>query len=260
VSRLPRLSAAAREALAAAAEGRDGFLLEGRKAVADALARRAVRVRGLWLSDRLSEEEASALADAAIARGIPVGIAPAREVERASGTVTPQGAVAIVEDAAVEPGALLAATSRLVLYLDGVQDPGNVGAVFRVAAAFDAGGVLADAATAHPLGPKALRASVGTALAVPFARAASGALLAAVAAAGRPLWLLDVGGDDVFGIREVPPGLVLAVGSEGRGASAAVRDAASARVGIPMSAGVESLNAAAATGIAVAVLSRAATR
>jgi 23S rRNA (guanosine2251-2'-O)-methyltransferase len=259
LARLPRLTAAARASLDDAAEGRDGFLLEGRKAVLDALANRSARVRRLWLSDALPDAEAKPLLDAARARGIPVGAGRASDLERASATASPQGALAVVEDAAVEPAVVLA-SERPVLHLDGLQDPGNVGAVFRVAAAFDAGGVLADDLTAHPLGLKALRASAGTALRVPYARAKAEVLLDAVAAARRPLWLLDAGGRDVFAVGRAPARLVLAVGSEGSGASARVRAAAAERVGIPISAGVESLNAAVAAGIALAVLSRSVAR
>jgi TrmH family RNA methyltransferase len=255
VSRLPRLGAAAKAALAAAVRGQDGFLLEGPKAIADALRRPGVRVRSVWIAAERAPAGAADVLEAAQARGVPVGTAPARDLERASGTVTPQGALAVVEDAAVDARAVLAGAGPALL-LDGVQDPGNVGAIFRVAAAFDAAGVLADEATAHPLGLKALRASAGTALAVPYARAPLPALLAAVRESRRPLWLLDGGGTDLFSVAAPPPGVVLAVGSEGSGAGAAVRAAAALRVGIPISPRVESLNAAVAAGIAVAALVR----
>jgi len=255
VGRLPRLGAPARAALAAAAEGRDGFLLEGPKAIADALRRPAVRVRRVWLSDRMAAPERDDLLVAAAARAVPVGVAAEADLRRASATVSPQGALAVVDDAAAPPRAVLAASRATALLLDGVQDPGNVGAILRVAAAFDAAGVLLDPASAHPLGAKALRASAGCALAVPFSRAPLESLLAAVAEARRPLWLLEGGGRDVFEAK-APEGLVLAIGSEGSGASALVRAAATERVGIPISPRVESLNAAVAAGIAVAALAR----
>jgi tRNA G18 (ribose-2'-O)-methylase SpoU len=257
LSRLPRLTASARAALEAAAEGRDGFLLEGTKAIGDALRAEGLRVRRVWLSESLPAREAETLLEAAARASVPAGVASARDLGRASATVTPQGALAVVDDAGVAPQGALARRDRPALLLDGVQDPGNVGAVLRVAAAFDVSGVLATEGCAHPLGAKALRASAGAALVVPFARAPVGALLAAVAASGRPLWLLDARGDDLFAVEEAPEGVVLAVGSEGRGASAAVSGAAARRVAIPLSAKVESLNAAVAVGIATALLVRA---
>src|SRR5207247_1810367 len=134
--------------------------------------------------------------------------------DRESGTIAPQGALAVVSDVATSPAALLAARG-LVLLLDRVQDPGNVGAVFRVAAAFSAAGVLVAEGSADPLRQKALRASAGTALVVPFARAPLAACLAAAGEVGRPVWLLDTDGDDVFSIGSAPVSVVLAVGSEG---------------------------------------------
>jgi tRNA G18 (ribose-2'-O)-methylase SpoU len=250
------MTAVARASLEAAAEGRDGFLLEGTKAIGDALRSPGLRVRRVWVSDALPAREAEVLLGAAEAAGVPVGVAPAKDLARASDTASPQGAAAVVDDEASTPADALAAVDRMALLLDGLQDPGNVGAVFRVAAAFDVAGVLATDASAHPLGAKALRASAGTALLVPFARASVDALLAAVDASRRPLWLLDGRGDDLFALRAAPADVVLAVGSEGRGASAAVRARAARRVAIPLSARVESLNAAVAVGIAVAVLSR----
>jgi tRNA G18 (ribose-2'-O)-methylase SpoU len=142
------------------------------------------------------------------------------------------------------------------VWLDGVQDPGNVGAVVRSAAAFGAAGLIAGAGTADPLGGKALRASAGLALRVPFARVAAGEVAPALARARREAWLLDPAGHDVFEVASVPEGLVLVLGSEGRGPSPEGRGAARASVGIPIRAGVESLNAGVATGIALAVLLR----
>jgi TrmH family RNA methyltransferase len=256
LARLPRLSPAGRRRLEEVLRRRgEGFLLEGPKAVADALARPDVAVREVWLAEGTDPAAAAALADAAAARRVPVGVAPERDLARLCGTVTPQGALALVGDAARPAGDVLAA-GGLVLLLDRVQDPGNVGAILRVAAAFRAAGVLVGEGTADPLGPKALRASAGRALVVPFARGATEDLLGAARAAGFALWLLEAGGSDVFAVRERPARLLLAVGSEGAGVGAAVAAAAQARVGIPIAPEVESLNAAVAAAVATAHLAR----
>jgi TrmH family RNA methyltransferase len=257
LARLPRLSPAGRRRLEEVLRRRgDGFLLEGRKAIADALGRGDVAVREVWLVEGGDPAAATDLAEAAAARRVPVGVAGERDLAALSDTVTPQGALALVSDVARPAGTLLAAATAPVLLLDRVQDPGNVGAILRVAAAFRAGGVLVGEGTADPLGPKALRASAGTALAVPFARGSTDDLLRAAKAAGYVLWLLEGGGDDLFAVRERPPRLLVAVGSEGGGASAAVASAADVRVGIPIAPEVESLNAAVAAAVATAHLSR----
>jgi TrmH family RNA methyltransferase len=251
-----RFTAASRARLRAAAERREGgFVLEGRKLVLDALARPGVVALEVWLADDLPPDVADELDAAARARGVRVGRAPARDLERTSDVVTPQGVLALAADPGRPVDDLLSAPGPLV-WLDGVQDPGNVGAVLRSAAAFGFAGALVGAGSADPVGPKALRASAGASLALPFARGAAADLKAAIARAGRPVWLLDGDGDSLWTVTAPPPGLVLAVGSEGRGASDAVRRAAAARVAVPIAAGVESLNAAVAFGIAAAHVAR----
>lgn len=228
------------------------FLLEGARAVADAL--EAGAVTELWLRRGLDPALGVDLREAARARDVPVGEGAAGDFERLARTVTPQGVLALVRDTA-RPLAEVAARPGLLLWLDGVQDPGNVGAVVRVAAAFGAAGLLTSAGGAHPLGLKALRASAGLALRLPCARAPAEAVAAALGS--RPVWALERDGEDVFGVRAVPEAFVLVVGSEGHGPGAAARAAATRVLGIPMAVGVDSLNAAVAAGIAVAVLAHA---
>ncbi len=259
----PPFTAATRARLKAAAERREGgFVLEGRKLVADAL-ETGVAIEELWLADDLDPAVAQPLADRARERGARVGTAAARDLDRTSDVVTPQGVLALAADPARAVGDVVRARGPLVL-LDGVQDPGNVGAVLRAAAAFRFAGALVSGGTADPTGPKAMRASAGAALATPFARGAIEALVTAVRGAGRALWLLDGVGTSLWDVKPAAGAdattaaraPVLVVGSEGRGASEAARAAASLRVAIPISPTVESLNAAVAFGIAAAHLAR----
>jgi TrmH family RNA methyltransferase len=145
-----------------------------------------------------------------------------------------------------------------VLWLDGAQDPGNVGAVLRVAAAFALAGALVSEGGADPMGEKALRSSAGLALRVPFARGSPAALAGACRAARRSVIALEAGGEDLLAWRSVPERPVLVVGREGSGLSTEATAAADRRVGIPLADGVDSLNVAVATGIAVAFLVRVA--
>jgi TrmH family RNA methyltransferase len=232
-------------------------VLEGAKAVRDALD--AGVVHELWLRRDLGAELAADLVARAGRADVPVGEGDARDFERLGGTVSPQGVLALVADTATSLAAVLDLAGPW-LWLDGVQDPGNVGAVVRVAAAFGVAGLLVGEGSADPLGLKALRASAGLALALPFARASATDIAAACAARGRPVWALDTGGDDVLAVAETPPGLVLAVGAEGPGLSDAARTAATRRVGVPLAPRVDSLNAAVAVGIAAAWLFRRAVR
>ncbi len=254
------LSRPQRQRLVELARGRGGEplrLLEGPKAVLDALGLGVVRE--LYLATDLAPESARALTAAATRSGLAVREVAAAELGRQSATVSPQGVLAVVSDTA-EPLARLLERRGLLVWLDGVQDPGNVGAVVRAAAAFGAAGLLVGAGSADPLGLKALRASAGLALRLPFARAEGAAIAAGLAsappAARRPVWLLEKGGRDVFEVVGAPVDLVLVLGSEGGGLSPAARGAASGSVGVAIRPEVESLNAAVAMGLVLGVLTR----
>jgi len=138
----------------------------------------------------------------------------------------------------------------LVLVLAGIQDPGNVGAITRAAAAFGASGIVAIEGTANPFSWKALRGGMGGTFRLPIASRGAlsdvivtGAdegirLVAAVPRGGTPLPLIDLRG---------PTAIVL--GGEGAGLSNATMAAAQEFVTIPMHAPVESLNVAVAAAL-----------
>ncbi len=252
------LSHAQRQRLDQIAKGRSDerlFLLEGRRAVRDALA--AGHVAELWVRTDFDPAARDQLVQMARAAGVPVGEGSRKDFDRLGKTVTPQGVFALVHDTEL-PLDDVAGLAGMLLWLDGLQDPGNVGAVVRVAAAFGAAGVVASMESAHPLGLKALRASAGLALSLPFTRAPSAGI--AQALAGQPVYVLERGGEDVFALEDVPRDFVLVVGSEGKGPGAEAEAAATRRLGIPIDPDVDSLNAAVATGIAVAALRHAAGR
>jgi tRNA G18 (ribose-2'-O)-methylase SpoU len=142
----------------------------------------------------------------------------------------------------------------VVLLLEGLTNHDNVGGAFRNAAALGAAAVLLDPHCADPLYRKAIRVSVGAALQLPFARAASTAeLLASLAGAGFTLLGLTPRPDaaDLAGLAELPARLALAVGTEGSGLSEALLRACHLAVRIDIEPGCDSLNAATAAGIAL---------
>lgn len=158
-------------------------------------------------------------------------------------TESPQGVLALVRPREWTLAQVLQDRS-LIVALDGVQDPGNAGAVLRASEAFGASGVVLLKGTVNPYNPKCLRASAGSVFRVPLASgvAPSGLLLAdltlyaADPRAARTILEVDLRGPCAF-----------VIGAEGRGVSPAIRRAA-AGVRIPTS-GVESLNAAMSAGI-----------
>jgi RNA methyltransferase, TrmH family len=128
------------------------------------------------------------------------------------------------------------------VYLHGVSDPGNVGAVVRTAQALVGGSVVLGPDCADPYGPQAVRASMGAAFAEPMHRAAvdatPGPRAALIAHGGDPLVALD-------------GAATLCLGAERDGLPAEVLELCDVQVTIPLREGAESLNVAAAAAIAL---------
>lgn len=161
-----------------------------------------------------------------------------------SETVHSQGVLGLFERPEV-PLREIFSSKGLVVILDGVQDPGNVGVIIRLAAAFEASGVILTEDSADPFGPKAIRASSSAILLVPVARATRSAILDLASELRVALFAADGAGDTIA----PPPGsLALIFGSEGSGVSDAFLGV-STRIRIPISPRMESLNVASAAAI-----------
>ncbi len=146
----------------------------------------------------------------------------------------------------------------LIVALDSVTDPRNLGAVVRSAAAFGAHGVLIPERRSAGMTASAWKTSAGAAARIPIARATNlNRTLRAYAEAGLSLVGLDGAAEtDISAVAELSGPLVLIVGSEGAGLSRLVREACHALAAIPVSASVESLNAGVAAGIALYEINR----
>jgi 23S rRNA (guanosine2251-2'-O)-methyltransferase len=214
---------------------------------------------GVDLDDRISESIRLA-ADA----GLSVLEVPRADLDRLAGGALHQGVAlyvppyqyALAED--VLAGAQGSGVAPLLVALDGVTDPRNLGAVVRSAAAFGAHGLLVPQRRSAGMTAVAWRTSAGTAVHLPVARVTNLVrTLKNLAASGLMIVGLDAGGAmsfDAFPLATEP--LVLVVGSEGRGLSRLVRATCDAVVSIPMVGPVESLNASVAAGVMLAEVAR----
>jgi TrmH family RNA methyltransferase len=155
---------------------------------------------------------------------------------------TPPGIAAEIELLSVETD-----TAKPAVFLEGIQDPSNVGAILRTAAAFGAGEVVLDRACADAWSPKALRAGMGGHFGLalrqvtdlgPSLEAFAGTAICTVARGGEPLKALELKGR---------VGWIF--GGEGRGVSESVAARAGIKATIPMARGTESINVAAAAAI-----------
>jgi 23S rRNA (guanosine2251-2'-O)-methyltransferase len=146
----------------------------------------------------------------------------------------------------------------LIVALDGVTDPRNLGAVIRSAAAFGADGVLVPQRRSAGITAVVWRTSAGTAARLPIALATNlTRTLRELAAEGLMIVGLDADSPmtvDDLDLATSP--LIVVVGSEGRGLSRLVKEACDATVSIPMAAGVDSLNASVAAGVVLAEVAR----
>lgn len=134
-----------------------------------------------------------------------------------------------------------------VLYLDRVQDPGNVGTLIRSAAAFDLDAVILSAGTALPWNEKVVRASVGAVLRIPVYVLQENQELQDVAG-DLPLLIADMDGEDL-GTFDWPKRWLLAIGNEGQGIADHLAAAADHVLSVSMPGGIESLNAGVAGSI-----------
>lgn len=173
------------------------------------------------------------------------------EMARISRFPTPSNAFAVGKIRR-EPLAGGALDRGLTLALDGVQDPGNVGTILRIADWFALDRVVLSPDCADVFSPKAIQASMGS-----FARVAAHTadLAAALAAVRVPVLGCDLDGDSIHALEPMRDAVIV-IGGEGRGLSAAMRERVTRFVTIPRRGNAESLNAAVAAGIVCSILRR----
>ncbi|WP_433267653.1 23S rRNA (guanosine(2251)-2'-O)-methyltransferase RlmB [Actinosynnema sp. CS-041913] len=214
---------------------------------------------GIDADDRVAEA-----VQLAADRGISVLEVQRGELDRITGGAMHQGlGLQVPPFEYAEPRDLLkiargSGSPPLLVALDGVTDPRNLGAVVRSAAAFGAHGVVLPQRRSAGITAVAWRTSAGTAARMPIAVATNlTRQLREWADAGLMVVGLDADGTvDVDGLELATGPLVVVVGSEGRGLSRLVRETCDQTVSIPMAAGVESLNASVAAGVVLAEVAR----
>lgn len=237
--------------------GRDGrFIAEG-TVVLRMLGSRPTRANGFACEAiLLLENRLAGLADVLSAFGddVPVYVASAAVFDAVAGFNMHRGVLALGRKPAAEAGmALLGRLSEtsLVLAGCGLSNHDNVGSIFRNAAAFGADAVFLDETSCDPLYRKAIRVSVGSVLSVPFSRGLGAqAMLEGLAAEGFEIWGLSPRG--TISVAAIPAArrIALVLGTEGEGLPQSILSRfRTAR--IPQRPGLDSLNVATASGIAL---------
>lgn len=239
-------------------------MVAGRNSVVEAL-RAGIPAVALYLEHRApADDKIREAVQLAAAAGVPVREAGHAELGRLTGGAVHQGvALSIRAYDYLLPEELLERAAAngelpLIVALDGVTDPRNLGAVVRSAAAFGGHGVLIPSRRSASVTAGAWKASAGALARVPVARAPN--LVRALAAyqeAG--IFVAGLAADGDVAIGELPVAdapLVIVVGSEGRGLSRLVAERCDVIVRIPIEGSTESLNAGVAAGIALYEVAR----
>ena len=237
----------------------------GRNAVVEAL-RADVPVKALYIAERIDgDDRTREILKLAMDRGLPLLEAPRSELDRVTAGAVHQGVALTLppydyaDPADLVERAFQAGEVPLIVALDGVTDPRNLGAVIRSAAAFGAHGVVVPERRSAGMTAGAWKTSAGAAARTPVAKATNLArALRAYQEAGLFVIGLDGRGDlDIAEARALDQPVCLVVGSEGAGMSRIVTETCDLVVRIPMVSSVESLNAGVAAGVALYQITRA---
>jgi 23S rRNA (guanosine2251-2'-O)-methyltransferase len=238
-------------------------LLLGRNPVVEAL-RARVPATALYVAQGIDiDERVAEIVRTAGDRGLPILEVSRNELDRMTGGVLHQGVGLQVPPFAYENlddliAAALEQTAPLLVALDGVTDPRNVGAVIRSVAAFGGHGVFLTERRAAGITATAWRTSAGAAARVPVSQVVN--LTRAIKScqqAGFTAIGLDADGEtDLYQLEAAVGPLLVVVGSEGRGLSRLVGETCDLRVSIPMASSVESLNASVAAAVTLAEVAR----
>ena len=233
-------------------------LIAGRNPVAEA-ARAGVPIERVFVLDNVKDDRVEEVVRLASGMGAPVYEVTRRDLDVATDGAVHQGVAIEVRGYQYSDVSDLIAESLqqldvpLLVALDQVTDPHNLGAVLRSAGAFGADGVIIPERRSAGVNTTAWKVSAGAAARVPVARATN--LVRALEdckSAGFFVVGLDGGGDTELRDLQLADGpLVVVTGAEGSGLSRLVRQTCDQIVSIPIASSVESLNAAVATGIAL---------
>jgi tRNA G18 (ribose-2'-O)-methylase SpoU len=191
---------------------------------------------------------------------VPIYIADKAVMNTIAGFDIHRGVLALGRRAEpVGPQALIQSlpANALVVAAIGIANHDNIGSIFRNAAAFGADAVLLDETCCDPLYRKALRVSVGSVLKVPYVRGGTSAeIIPALHGAGFTLWGLSPSGRTDIRAIAPSPRIALLTGTEGDGLPQKILESIET-ASIPQAPGLDSLNAATATGIALFAIASA---
>ncbi|MCP9446569.1 MAG: RNA methyltransferase [Nitrospira sp.] len=231
------------------------FVLEGAKFCEEAIRHHPQTVVSLILSPRYLRTEDDAGRTARARLPVAQFVCSDASFATLSDVQAPQGVMAVIRQPRWDERRVLEQPKIMGIYGDRLQDPANVGAIIRTAAALDLAGVWLSPDSADPFGPKAVRAASGAVLSLPVFREADIRDLARRRCAIYSALVPSPDAVSLQSLRAVPPRIMIAVGNEGEGLAQDIVRLSTVKFTIPLSKGVESLNVAATAAIAAFYLS-----
>jgi 23S rRNA (guanosine2251-2'-O)-methyltransferase len=252
--REPRESTGARDS---APKGLGGEQVEGRNAVRELLAVGRRRVKTVYLSS--AADTAEVLDEIRELAGPIVRSVPPEKLAMIARSESHQGVVALTTPLPnVDLDDLLRVPQAFIVALDGVTDPGNLGAVLRAAAAFGATGAVLPRHRSARITPTVTKSAAGAIEHLPIATV-SGIASALERATRHGVWTVGLAADGATDIDELTVAdapVLIVVGSEGRGLSRLVEQRCDVVARIPIAATIESLNASVAAAVACHEIAR----
>ena len=222
------------------------FILEGAKNISDAISISPAIIHAVLISEEFKDKDLAALIKKNRISAVHVTM---DDIRALSETETPQGILAIANFATLRPDWN---TIRHVTLLDAVQDPGNVGAIFRTSLALGMDAIVAGKGTCDPYNPKVVRSSVGALLRLPFETGEDlGSKIAFLRQKNFSIVATSSHAQLTLDQAKLRKKVALIVGNEGAGTGASYLDMADTVVKIPIKNKVESLNVSVAHGILV---------
>ena len=235
-------------------EKNDAFVVEGVRALEELLAS-GIDLNFAIVSPSLEDSgRGRALSERLVANTTVHRVSDA-ELRALTDTTTPQGVIAVARIPHPRLEQLQPSSSAVVLVLDAVQDPGNLGTLIRSADAFALDCVVALPGSVDYWNPKVVRAAAGAAFRVPLIAESQDAVWRWLEQHAFRVCGADAQGDDVGDVKKRGR-VALVVGNEGAGLRAETRERVHSMIAIPMPGRAESLNVAVAAGILLYELSK----
>jgi TrmH family RNA methyltransferase len=223
------------------------FIVEGTHLVSEAIQSGAAIDCAVYAADRGIPREISQETHAAIEW---IGVSSA-VFNKCTDTVTPQGVFAVVHKLTADAQRVIHHPNPLVIAIDGIQDPGNLGTIIRSADAVGATGVVIGKGSVDLYNPKTVRSTMGSLFHLPIIEGDLQQILAQVQSLPKPVQMMSTSlqAESLCYDEDFTQGVWIVVGNEGQGVSPEISGYVDRKIKIPMAGQAESLNVAMATTI-----------